>query len=284
MAIDKNEIASALRDLGVRAGDCMGLHSNVPALGRVMIDVQKGKGREGVHEAVHDVIDAFVAAVGGDEGLLMVPTFCYCYSGPGNHGVYHPEKTASRTGLLTDLFFRREDARRSLSPTHPVAAIGARAEQIIKDHDKCTPLGIDSPFHRLAQAGGWICYLGTNSKTLSLLHVAEVIAEVPYVDAFGYGYIGWRSAALVEQEDGTVVEVAIKQAPGCSEGFGKFDDLMEQAGITRRGKICSADVKLFKAQDALDLAVEKLRADPWWLLCPAGSACQACGARRKAVG
>ena len=283
MGIDKSEIISTLRALGIRPGDYVGLHSSMPALGRVMIDIQKSEGREGVHRAVHDVIDGFLEAVGGEAGLLMVPTFCYCYAGASDHGAYHPEKIKSRVGMLTDLLFRREDARRSLSPTHSVAAIGAGAAQIVKDHEKRTPLGIDSPFHRLAQAGGWICHLGTNSKTLSLLHVAEVVAEVPYADIFGYEYLGWRSAAMVEQEDGTVIEVPVREAPGCSEGFGQFDEVMRRAGITHTGKVYQADVTLLKAQDALDLAVERLRREPLWLLCREGT-CQACDARRRGLG
>lgn len=282
MGIDKTVIVSTLQDLGVRQGDSIALHSNVPALGRVMIDIQKSAGREGIYKAVHDIIDAFLEAVGPDQGLLMVPTFTDCFVGQDQGKPYHPKKTRSRVGMLTDLFFRRPDAIRSLQPTHSVTAIGARAEQIVKDHEKCTPLGIDSPFYRLAQTSGWICNLGTNSKTLSLLHVAEIIAQVPYADTFCYESVGWKPQAMVEQEDGTVANLPLKEIPGCSEGFGKFDELMDQAGITRSGDIYQAKVTLFKAQEALDLAVEKLKRDSWWLLCPSGR-CPQCDFRRKAV-
>lgn len=282
MGIDKNEIVSTLRELGIRPGDCMGLHSSVPSLGRIIIDIQKSSGREGVELAVHDVIDGFLESL-GDEGLLMAPTFSYCFSGSKDGGVYHPQKSPSRVGMLTDLFFRRPDAKRSLQPTHSVAAIGAGAAEIIRDHEKRTALGVDSPFHRLAQAGGWICFLGTNSSTLSLLHVAEVVAEVPYANTFCYGHLGWKLEALTERDDGTVAHVPIRENPGCSDSFGKFDELLAQAGITRSGKIYQADVTLFKAQEALALAVEKLRREPLWLLCPA-RACLECDFRRQSLG
>ena len=124
--------------------------------------------------------------------------------------------------------------------------------------------------------------MGTNSKTLSLLHVAEVVAEVPYVDTFCYEYLGWRPEAMVEQDDGTVVYVPIEETPGCSEGFGKFDEPIVEAGITYTGKIYQSKVTLFKAQDALEVAVEKLKHDPLWLLCPEGQ-CQACDFRHESV-
>ncbi len=283
MAIDIEMIVSELRAFGIRRGDMIGLHSSVLSLGRVMIDSQKKGGEDAVKKAVHDIIDAFVDAVSADEGLLMVPTFSYNFAGPKNAKVYHPRKTASGVGLLTDLFFRRPDAHRSLHPTHSVAAIGSSAEQFVKDHEKKTPLGIDSPFHRLAKRDGWICYLGTNSMTLSLLHVAEVLAKVPYLDVSPWGFRGQIEAALVEEDDGSVVEVPLRENPGCSLSFNKFDDLLAGAKTARFGKIYSSNVTIFKASEALELAVKKLQQDPFWLLCPKGS-CQACDVRWQAVG
>jgi len=170
-----------------------------------------------------------------------------------------------------------------LQPTHSAAAIGSSAEQFVKDHEKKTPIGIDSPFHRLAESDGWICQMGANSKTLSLLHLAEVLVEVPYLNVLCYEHLEWIEGALVEQDDGSVVEVPLREIPGCSEGFGKFDDLLAEAGIIRHGKIYISKVALFKANEALELAVEKLKQDPFWLLCPKGS-CQACNVRWEAVG
>ena len=124
--------------------------------------------------------------------------------------------------------------------------------------------------------------VGTNSKTLSLLHVAEVLAGVSYADVFCYDYLGWNGRGLVEKDDGSMVEVELSEVPGCSEGFGKFDDLLAESGIMRCGKIYISKVMLFKASEALELAVNKLKEDPFWLLCPKGN-CRECDFRRKAV-
>ena len=283
MAIDKEMIVSELRGLGVRRGDMIGWHSSMPSLGRVMINAQKQGGSDAINQAANEVIDAFVDTVSADEGLLVVPTFSYNFAGPKDAKAYHPKKTASKVGMITDLFFRRPDAHRSLHPTHSVAAIGASAEQFVKDHEKKTPIGIDSPFHRLAEGGGWICYMGTDSKTLSLLHLAEVLAKVPYLDVFCYECLSWTRAALVERGDGSVVEVPLREIPGCSEGFGKFDDLLAEAEIARSGKIYLSKVTMFKANEALELAVEKLKQDPFRLLCPKGS-CKVCDVRWETIG
>ena len=199
--IEVERVAGPLRDLGLQAGDAIGLHSNVPSLGRIMVQAFKAGGDSAVERAVNDVVDGFVAVVDRDSGTLCVPTFSYCFLGREGAGAYDPKTTPSRVGMLTDLFFRRPDAVRSLHPTHSVAAIGARAEELVAGHENLPALGVDSPFHRLAQWNGWICYLGTNGNTLSLLHVAEAIAEVPYLDVFRYEHVAWKNIALIHSKN-----------------------------------------------------------------------------------
>jgi len=278
--VEKEVVAAALGELGVRPGDAVGLHSRIPALGRVVVNLVR-QGREPVRRAVHDVIDGFVGAVGPD-GLLMVPTFSYCFVGRKESTAWNPRTARSFTGWLTDELWRRPDAVRSNHPTHSVACIGKDAEAVTRDHDKRTPLGEDTPFHRLARRGGWICYMGTTGKTLSLLHVAEVVAGVPYVNVFNWAHVGWESAARVEQEDGSVAIVPIEQCPGCSENFAKFDVEAEKEGILRKGRIYGAWTVLFRAKDALDLAVDRIRKEPGFFLCERGR-CPACDTRWKTM-
>jgi len=275
LSIDPEMVAGPLRSLGVQAGDIIGLHSDLRSLGRIVVQIFKHGGQAAVEKAVNDVIDGFLAAVDPARGTLCVPTFSYCFAGPSDAVPFNPLTTGSKVGTLTDVFFRRSDAVRSLSPTHSVAAIGARSSDLVRDHDARNPLGTGTPFHRLAEWGGWVCYLGTNGNTLSLLHVAEAIAEVPYLAEFRYAYLGWRKACLLQRPDGTVEEIPMTVVPGCSKHFHRFDALAEEAGIVRRTRIYGSKVALFKAADALDVAVGRLRDDPGFLLCPKGT-CQAC--------
>ena len=274
-------IVDRLHELGVGSGDVVGLHSSMPSLGKIILQIHKAGGEAAVKLAVNEVIEAFLDVLGGQQGLLVVPTFSFCFAGKPNEEVYEPHTTPSKVGLLTEVLLRRPDAQRSNQPTHSVAAIGMRARQLIRDHDQTTPIGVDSPFHRLARWGGWICYLGTTSKTLSLLHLAEVLADVPHADTFCYGYLGWHQAGLRRTDDGGIETLGLREIPGCSESFGRFDALLEEAGALRTGRLYRAPLMLFRAQQALDLAVQKLKAEPFWLLCPAGS-CQACDMRRAA--
>jgi len=275
--IDVEKVTSALRELGIRAGDMVALHSRVPSLGRIIIEIFKRGGNGAVEQAANDIIDAFLAAVDPRQGALCVPTFSYCFVGREGTGAFNPGTSPSHVGMLTEVFLHRPDSVRSLHPTHSVAAIGARAEELVRGHENVPALGEESPFHRLAQWGGWICYFGTNGNTLSLLHVAEAVARVPYLNAFRYEYYGWKNIALIERSDSRMEEVPLTKTPGCSKHFHKFDPLAEEAGIMRKTQIYGSKVVLFKAKEALKLAVEKLRADPGYLLCPKGE-CKACDA------
>ena len=275
--IDVELVAGPLRELGVKAGDALALHSSVPSLGKIMVQVFKQGGGVAVEQAVNKIIDGFLNAVNPNEGTLCVPTFSYCYAGPKDAIPFDPEVTPSKVGMLSDIFFRRRDAIRSQSPTHSVAAIGTRAEELIRNHDCASPLDAGTPFHRLAEWDGWICYLGTNGNTLSLLHVAEAIAEVPYMATLRYAYLGWRKACLIRRPDGILKELPMTTVPGCSEHFHRFDTLANDAGITRTTRIYQSKVVLFKAMDALELTVQKLRKEPDFFLCPKGT-CKACDA------
>ena len=278
--IEKQAIADGLAALGVQRGDMVGMHSRIPALGRVAIDLVK-QGREAMRQGVHQVIDGVLEATGPD-GLLMVPTFSYCFVGRPATPPWNRGTSPSHVGWLTDELWRRQDAVRSNQPTHSVACIGKGAEAMVADHEHRTPLGRDTPFHRLAQRGGWICFFGTRGTTLSLLHVAEVVAGVPYVNVFNWAHMGWECVARVEQPDGSVVLVAIEECPGCSQNFGRFDVEAEKEGLFRKARIYDADVVLFRAAEAMDLAVDRIRSDPGFFLCERGK-CPACDTRWKTM-
>jgi aminoglycoside 3-N-acetyltransferase len=278
--IEKAAVADGLAALGVERGDLLAMHTRVPALGRVAIELTK-HGHEAMREGVHDLIDSVVQAV-GPAGMLMVPTFSFCFVGRADTPPWHPRKAPSAVGWLTDELWRRPDAARSDHPTHSVGCIGPDAAGICTDHGFRTPLGLDTPFHRLALRRGKVCYFGTTGTTLSLLHVAEVVAGVPYVTVFNWGHVGWRSEALVERPDGSVATVPIDECPGCSENFGRFDVEAENEGLFREGRIYDAKVVVFSAFDALSLAVDRMKREPVFFLCPRGR-CPACDTRWKAM-
>ena len=69
--------------------------------------------------------------------------------------------------------------RRSGNPGASVAALGAGADAFTADHPMDYGYGAGSPFARLVAAGGKVLMLGAPWDTMSLLHHAEHVADIP---------------------------------------------------------------------------------------------------------
>ncbi len=270
--ISVKELAEALSQLGVARGEKIGAHSSLNAF------VVGHRTRELIEEQARVFIDGLEATV-GPGGLIIMPTFTYCFEGSRSGGVYHPEKTRSKTGYVTEVFRREDDVVRSLQPTHSVAAWGDGAREIIADHENRNALGLDSPFHRLAQQGGKIVFVGTDFTTCSLIHVAETVAGAPYIRKFRWEHAGWSPNALVEADDGTVEKVPLEEVPGCSRNFEVLRGPMERAPSFRTAPLGSSAVTVFEANDLINVVGAEMRRDSTFLLCPAGT-CPPCDAAR----
>ena len=159
-----------LADLGVREGDVLLVHSAMDCF-------------VGFDGRATQIIQTLQKAL-GPEGTLLMPTLPfsgtaveYAKSDP----VFDVRRTPSKTGMLTELFRRMPGVVRSVHPTHPVAAWGARAESMIVDHHACgTPCGRQSPFGRLLDVDGRILFLGPGIEVMTFFHTIEEIMETQW--------------------------------------------------------------------------------------------------------
>lgn len=258
-------IADLLRDLresvGVWPGAAWIVHSSMKSLGPVA----------GGPAAV---VAALQQAVGG-HGTLLMPVF----SDPQPDGRFELLRTPSRTGLITETFRTMPGVRRSHHPTHSVAAWGRRRDDLLDGHDRTTALGIDSPIHKAAQRGAHVLMIGCDMTRTSLVHVAEAIVGVPYL---GRAYYPGYERPLVfvdEQDDEHVVEP--RQPPGDSSRFFKVQDLLQERGQVTVARLGDAVCLRFRADEALQAAVDLLRDDPLAFLCD-NPCCAYCTVAREA--
>ncbi|MCD6364544.1 MAG: AAC(3) family N-acetyltransferase, partial [Planctomycetes bacterium] len=161
--VTRKEIARDLRRLGLRRGDIVELHSSLKSIGRV---------RGGPKTVIHAFQDVL-----GTAGTLLMPAFTYCLEGRGS--AFHPQRSSVRTGLVCETFWRMKGVVRSICPVHSVAAWGKRAEEFTRRHPLTSTLGVDSPFHLAARAGGKVILLGCGHKSNSFLHVVESLTLHP---------------------------------------------------------------------------------------------------------
>ena len=224
--IGRARLIADIRALGVRPGMDLVVHSSLAAVGEV-----KG--------GPDTVIDALQAAV-GRRGTLLMPSF--------NHfeaHVYNPLTTSTKTGAIADAFWRRPQAVRSLQATHPVAAIGPKAERLCAGHLEAGIWGANSPLGKLIREDGWILSLGVDHRSSSVYHVAQSTAGSLCLDLFG-------SVNRVLMPDGQVVQtrgLATGGRGGCPVSLQETVKILERRGLCRHGRVGCAEAILTRAQD-----------------------------------
>jgi aminoglycoside 3-N-acetyltransferase len=164
-AVTQQLIEDGLRELGVGPEAIVVAHSSLRSFGWV----------EGGEDAV---IDALLAVV-GPTGTVCMPTLTYGYYGPRRPPPpFDPRSVPCIVGRIPERFRQRADVFRSLHPTHSIAGTGARAEEILRDHERSpTPCGPDSPWGRIAEAGGSVVMVGVGTSYCTLFHGPEEQAE-----------------------------------------------------------------------------------------------------------
>ncbi len=175
--ITRQALVEDIRRLGVRPGDCVMLHSSLSSLGRV---------EGGADTVVEACLEAMEPA-----GTLLTPAFTENAWRP--HLAMPdcrdccprdscPSSWPSHEGAVPNAALRRPGRLRSCHPSHSWVANGARAAELVRDHQHApTPCGRGNPFEKLAELDGCIVTLGVGVNTITLWHYFEDILQVPYM-------------------------------------------------------------------------------------------------------
>ncbi|MET7457598.1 AAC(3) family N-acetyltransferase [Streptomyces sp. NPDC005574] len=245
--VTRGTMAAQLRELGVRPGETLLVHSSLSSLGWVC---------GGPVAVVRALLDALAPG-----GTLVVPTQTGDLSDPAlwaNPAVpeewwttirtamppYDPLVTPSRgVGVLPETVRTWPGALRSAHPQTSFAALGPRAAEIVGDHAPDCRLGERSPLARLEALGARVLLLGAGYATCTAFHLAEYRVPSPLVRVGRPGPVGWE----------TVTEVSISSE--------RFDELGHDFERDRpagrpvvRGRIGAAEARLFPVADAVAYA------------------------------
>lgn len=225
--VTKHDIVAGLRDIGIEPGDLLQVHSSLSAFGYI----------EGGPDAV---IDAVLEAVAPD-GTVMMPSF--------NHGradVFDINESACTNGIIPDTFWRRPEARRSMHPTHPYAAIGPIAEFLMSEHLELLTFDARCPLGKLAQLGGYILLLGCGMRANTAAHVAETMARV---HCLGYRQMPRK----IKNERGEIVGAwsTLWRDGKCLIEWEPIEEAMRERDQIRDGQIGDAEVHLMRCADVI---------------------------------
>ena len=175
-----DELVTQLRRLGVSDADVVMVHASLRRIGPV-------------EDGATGVIDAIDRAV-GDAGTSMMTLGARDYWSWVNE---HPEEARPElladaeafdarhtpadpdVGALAEAYRRRPGTHVSDHPEGRFAARGRLAEALMADQPWDDYYGPGSPLERLVTAGGKVLRLGADVDTITLLHYAEYLAEIP---------------------------------------------------------------------------------------------------------
>ena len=228
--ITQKEILEELKELGVGAGMILEVHASLSAFGYVCGGAQT-------------VVNALIEAV-GYSGTLLMAMQCSDNTEPSAW-----ENPPIERHLIKAVREQMPAFNKKESDTRGMGAIVEnlrRREGIVVSHQSLHfPLSEESPAARLYELKGSVLLMGVDYTRCTALHLAEYRSEIRPVILRG---------AAVELE-GKRMWKKYLDLDIDSEIFNKAGKRLEEKGFVKKGKAGMADLKLFKADAAIDEAV-----------------------------
>ncbi len=255
-------LAAGFRDLGVAPGDVVMVHASLRAIGEV------AGGPDQVHLALTDCLTP--------DGTLMMYAGCPRYYDEVGRGNLTPDeerevldklppfdpetaRSARDHGALVELFRTSPGARVNRHVTRFVVW-GKQAEYLISQQPWDYALGAGSALERFVQLDGKILLLGCDHDTVTFLHYAEHIVDIPDKRIARYqvpieenGRRVWRAQEEVDSSNGA-------HANWPDRFFAKMIDACLAAHPHTSGRVGNAASYLISANGLLTFALPLMRA------------------------
>lgn len=253
--LGRDVVAGQLRALGVREGGVLLVHTSFRAVRPV------AGGPRGLIEALRDAL--------GPAGTLVMPSWTEDDETP-----FDPASTraAADLGIVADTFWRMPGVARSSHP-FAFAAAGPRAAEITSGPLPLPPHIPESPVGRVHDMDGQVLLLGVNHDADTTLHLAELLAPVPYR----------LPKSITVLRDGRPTRLDYGENDHCCERFTMADAWLRERGLQAEGRVGHADARLVRARDVVAVALEHLSDDPLVFLHPPGAGCEECDDARQSV-
>jgi aminoglycoside 3-N-acetyltransferase len=178
--VTRSGLREDVRRMGVSGGDTIMIHAAMSEVGPLL------NGPDAFIGAIFDILgpegtliaytdwDSVHTDLLDDDGRVLpewrehVPGF-----DPAN------SRAVRMNGILAEFIRTTPGARRSGNPGASVAALGARAEWITENHALDYGYGPSSPLARLVEANGKVLMVGAPWDTMTLIHHADHLAQLP---------------------------------------------------------------------------------------------------------
>jgi aminoglycoside N3'-acetyltransferase len=254
--VSKDQLTDQLRALGAEQGGVLLVHTSF----RAVRPVEGGP---------LGLIEALRAAI-GPQGTLVMLSSAADDDQPFDRATM---PAAPDLGVVADSFWRLPGVERSNHP-FAFAAAGPQAARITSDPLPIPPHIAASPVGRVHELDGQVLLLGVGHDANTTLHLAELLADVPYRVP--------RYCTVLQ--DGRPVRIDYAENDHCCQRFALADDWLRPRRLQSEGRVGHAHARLARARDLVRLALEHLAEDPIVFLHPAGAGCAECDAAHHSLG
>jgi len=204
----------------------------------------------------HGVVDAMAAFLAPT--TLLMPSMSWRSVNPANP-VFDELATPGITGILSEIFRQRHATRRSLHPTHSVAAKGALADRLLEAHHlEDTPCHARSPWGLLDDFGADVLLIGIGMERCTLIHhVEELVAPELYLQPPER-----RERYICRDRFGKEISMYTRRHLRLRRNFHIFEDALAAQGGVRYAREGAVLARAFRADEMVPLALAMLRREP----------------------
>lgn len=253
--LSRDVVTDQLRALGVERAGVLLVHTSFRATRPV-----EG-GPLGLIQALQNAL--------GPDGTLVMPS----WSG-GDEEPFDPKVSPASPslGIVADMFWRLPGIVRS-NHCHAFAAAGPQACLITSDPLPLPPHIPESPVGRVHNLDGQVLLLGVGHDANTTLHLAELLAGVPY-------RVPTHCTVL---QNGRPVRIEYGENDHCCARFAFADEWLRAQGLQSERCVGHAQARLARARDIVEVALEHLARDLLLFLHPPGAGCAECHEARRSI-
>ena len=205
----------------------------------------------------------------GPQGTLVMPSWPEDANEP-----YDPARSpvAADLGVVAREFAGLPGVRRT-AHVQAFSASGPQAEFVLSDPLPLPPHIPASPVGRVYELDGQVLLIGVDHDADTTIHLAEVLAGVPYG-------LSKTCTAIV---DGRIETVAYRENDHCCARFKLVDAWLRNTGEQREGVLGNAVARLVEARSVVSAVVPRLRGDPLLFLHDPSEGCEDCDEARASL-
>lgn len=259
----KDDLIEVFGKLGLKRGMDVMVHSSMKSLGFVV-------------NGALDVIDSLLEVL-GEEGTLLMPSHTGQLTDPAEWKrppiptefvetvrrcmkPFDIKTTPIRNrGVIPQVFLTYPGVCRSQHPLNSVIAKGRQAAYFTQTHPFHASEGMESPIGRMYERGGYVLLIGVTLARCTAVHLAEFIADVPYLKKNSL-------KVLVKAKNGDNEFVPLERYPGDSENFDKVRCDIYDEGIFKDLDFQCGKIIFFPIKPVVDFVVKRLKEDEKYLL------------------